>query len=460
MGTGTLALALAMAGLFFLAQVALGADIQVDQDCALADAITAANTDESVGGCAAGDGADIITLGMNALLTDELPLIKSAVTINGIGKRFISGDNRYRIFVVGAEGSLTLRNLTLARGYAREESAVCGTEVGSTRFGGAVCNLGELVVLDSRFTRNEAERGGAVYSAGDARVKGGNFSDNTSAGDGGAIYLQGGSISLTASSLHDNESGGGGGALFNAGGSLTISDSLVFDNEAQDDGGAIRAEGGGVEIQASTFNRNVSADDGGALRMKNASLRVNASTFGENAAGDLGGAIHSVLGMTRVVNSAFHGNRASGGGAISSADEDALLKHVTIALNSAGSVGGGLLAHGESEDELGRMFLQHSILADNDGGDCHVGAHGQIVDNSYTLVGDGACEAARAGDAGLGELAHPVDGGPAYFPLLADSAAIDAGDPFLCLAVDQIGTARPQGDGCDLGAIEYAGSGP
>ena len=264
-------------------------------------------------------------------------------------------------------------------------------------------------------------------------------------------------MSLKSSSLHDNESGGGGGALFSQGGSLKISDSIVFDNAAQDDGGAIRAAGGSVEIHATTFNSNKAADDGGALRLKDVSLQVSASAFGENAAVDLGGAIHSVTGTLRIENSAFYGNSAESGGAISSADEDALLKHVTIAANSANQFGGGLLAHGESEETPGRMFMQHSILADNAGGDCHVGAHGQIVDNSYTLIGDGSCMATIAGDAGLDELAHPSDGGPAYLPLLADSVAIDAGDPFLCLAVDQIGTARPQGDGCDLGAIEYAG---
>ena len=56
----------------------------------------------------------------------------------------------------------------------------------------------------------------------------------------------------------------------------------------------------------------------------------------------------------------------------------------------------------------------------------------------------------------LGERVEPEDGSPAYFPLLADSRAIDAADDDYCPDTDQIGTARPQGAGCDVGAIEYA----
>ncbi len=40
--------------------------------------------------------------------------------------------------------------------------------------------------------------------------------------------------------------------------------------------------------------------------------------------------------------------------------------------------------------------------------------------------------------------------------LLAMASIIDAADDDYCPETDQIGTARPQGAGCDIGAIEYA----
>ncbi len=39
-------------------------------------------------------------------------------------------------------------------------------------------------------------------------------------------------------------------------------------------------------------------------------------------------------------------------------------------------------------------------------------------------------------------------------PLLDGSPALDAADAEFCLETDQIGTARPQGGGCDAGAYE------
>ena len=58
----------------------------------------------------------------------------------------------------------------------------------------------------------------------------------------------------------------------------------------------------------------------------------------------------------------------------------------------------------------------------------------------------------------LGALAD--NGGPTPTrALLPGSPAIDAGSCASDAADDQRGVARPQGDGCDIGAFEYEGSG-
>lgn len=457
MGKGKVCLTIVIMLLIAALPKALAADIQLGADCALADAISAANDDEAVAGCASGNGSDTILLGGNVLLDQELPVVKSALTVNGKGLYFVSGDNRYRIFLVGPEGKLTLRNLILARGKSREGGALCGAGDGADRFGGAVCNLGELIVLDSYFTRNTADAGAAVYSQeGVVRINSSRFTHNSAEGDGGALYLVEGSLDMSGGEFQDNAAVISGGAIFSQDASIDISNSEFRDNQADDDGGALYTSGGEIDISGSVFAGNLTADDGGALRVKASSLNISGSTFSGNQATDDGGALHSNEGKSRISNSTFYENSAANGGALSIADDDALLKHITVVHNSAKKNGGGIMVCCETEEGAGHLFLRHSIVAHNEGGDCAVNVSGTLEDSSDNLIEDGSC-AGTAVDPLLSGLTQPRTGGPAYYLPPPGSPAIDAGDPFLCSPTDQIGTSRPQGAGCDIGAIESLG---
>ena len=121
----------------------------------------------------------------------------------------------------------------------------------------------------------------------------------------------------------------------------------------------------------------------------------------------------------------------------------------TFSGNSAtGRLGGAI--HNREDGELN---ITNSIIAGNRGGDCYSG--GGLKQNKRNFVQDGSCNPWFAGDPKLGALAAPEDGLPAYFPLLSGSRAIDAAHDDHCPETDQIGTSRPQGAGCDLGAVEY-----
>ena len=78
-------LALVSAGTAFAASITVDktADDDTNGSCTLWDAITAANTDTATNGCAAGSGADTITLAVNITLTADLPYITSDITIEG-----------------------------------------------------------------------------------------------------------------------------------------------------------------------------------------------------------------------------------------------------------------------------------------------------------------------------------------------------------------------------------------
>ena len=100
---------------FALAQPARAADITVNSSCSISNAIKAAENDTATGGCSAGSGADTITLAQDATLTEDPPDIYSDITIEGAGNS-ISGDDKYKFFVVRPAGSISLNKLTLKKG--------------------------------------------------------------------------------------------------------------------------------------------------------------------------------------------------------------------------------------------------------------------------------------------------------------------------------------------------------
>ena len=108
-------------------------------------------------------------------------------------------------------------------------------------------------------------------------------------------------------------------------------------------------------------------------------------------------------------------------------------------------VGGGIF-----KDASAEVKLQNTIIAINEGGDCY----GRLAKNFGNLIADGSCFATLTGDPMLGVLVEPEDGSPAYYPLKEGSPAIDAADDEHCPDTDIIGTPRPQGAACDIGAYE------
>ena len=93
--------------------------------------------------------------------------------------------------------------------------------------------------------------------------------------------------------------------------------------------------------------------------------------------------------------------------------------------------------------------LRNSIIAGSSGADCQ----GSLAENSSNYIEDGSCSPALSSADGSIELGE-LTGWPAYHPLLDGSAGIDAGNASHCPEADQLGTARPAGAGCDLGAHE------
>ena len=439
--------------------------------CTLADQIRAANRDEAVGACQAGDGADTIHIDADITLMSRLPRITSEIIIIGNGHT-ISGENETRIFDIGETGHLTIHKLNMTRGKHAIQ-------------GGAIRLLGgSLKICDSTIRDSHSGYGGAIYiEHGTLELDNSELSANSAHFGGGAIASEdGSSITVTDSRISHNVAGSGGG-LEDASGTLTLVNSIVSSNSARY-GGAILGYTGDAPLQESAqdnihtiidsvISHNTAEFYGGGINSAVGKLTISGSTFIENRAGKGGGALvfqwHDLIveysafignvalneggailaegaAKQEVMNSTFSANSADKGGALCVGS--ITLTHVTIANNLANESGGVSI--------LGGVIMRNSIVANNKGGDCGFASdYPNRIDVTTSLIGDASCDAVLSGDPMLHELDEPSG----YHPLRVESPAIDTADPTYCPPADQFGNPRPQGDGCDFGAIEFMPAG-
>ena len=430
------AIALILAG-----GVTNAATIDVSGDCTLVAAINNANsdtdTDGSVG-CPAGSDSDTLNLPAKAQLVASLPTITSIITINGNGSAIDGQGNRP--FTISKTGNLTLRQLTVTGGFAKD--------------GGGIFNEGKLTITDSTITGNFTfpqcdyycfgSNGGGIFNSGTATLANSSVTKN----------------SVNTGFTINGESGFGGG-IFNTG-KMTLKNSIVSKNTAL--GGHRRwvgPSGGGIHNY-------------GDMTLTN-------TTVSGNRASEEGGGIRN-LGIMSLVSSTVSGNKAKTGGGLvngffADSTKDVLtLTNSTVSGNTSGGIvnssGGIVNAHELSlvsttlSDNLGlniknsgTLTLTNSLLA-NSTGDCN-NTGGTLVMQGVNLVEDGSCDVTAQGGLSGDPRLLPLssNGGPTQtHSLLVSNPAINKADDSLCPVLDQRGVLRPQAEHCDIGAFERIAS--
>ena len=248
--------------------------------------------------------------------------------IDGNGKT-IDGNNKSRIFIISGK-NITLKNIIFKNGYSHKNY-----HNPLNAFGGAI-----------KINYNR-----------DLKIENCKFINNTSEGNGGAIYNRESNLNLIKSTFNGNvvngENRSGGGAIYNNKGDLKITDSTLNSNTANGDklsgGGAIYNNKGDLKITDSTLNSNTanginynSTQCGGAIYNNKGDLKITDSIFNSNTVngeefGD-GGAIHNEKGNLTIVKSEFRKNIVNG------------------RWNSSG---------GAIKNEMGRLYIFQSSLIEN-----------------------------------------------------------------------------------------------
>jgi len=276
-------------------------------------------------------------------------------------------------------------------------------------------------ILDNDATDNSA--GGAIEddSSLPLTVSASTFSgDNSGDSDGGAIYTDGTDLSAggVTGSTFINDDGDDGGAMYMDGSATTaiqtITTSTFTGNDSTGgDGGAIYDDQGNLTLSRTTFTGNSSSDDGGALDYESDDgLAATNDTFDGNE-GNGGAAIYldgaATTGTVVLLNDTVARNSAYDGGGIANPQFANTIENTIVADNSGGTGtnGGGDCYGNVATDNAGAADRGGNIDSD---GTCFLGSvsHDRVDTNPDlgTLADNGGVlqtDALLAGSPAIGD---------------------------------------------------------
>jgi hypothetical protein len=253
-----------------------------------------------------------------------------------------------------------------------------------------------------------------------ASVSGMTITGGQTAGQGGGLYNDGGTVTLTDCTISGNSSTfssapGGGGGVATANGTTTLTGCTISGNSAARDGGGLVLNGGTMTLTDCTVAGNSSEIDGGGLSDLAGTMTLTSCTvIGNFTWGSLGGGVENSGGTATVTDT-------------------------IVADNTAGSIDGWSTGIDYPNDIGGTVAGTYNLIGTGGSGGLINGVDGNLV---------------GVADPGLGALGDY--GGPnPTIPLLPGSPAINAGTVAGAPATDQRGELRV--GAVDIGAFESQG---
>jgi hypothetical protein len=276
---------------------------------------------------------------------------------------------------------------------------------------------------------------------------------------------------LTDVTFSDNTADEGGG-MYNDASSPTLSNVTFTVNTADDGGGMYNKSGSSPTLDNVTFSDNEAGDGGGMINLSSSPTLTNVIFAGNMASYEYGGGMYNHQSSPTLDNVTFSGNAAAafGGGMCNYYSSSPILTNVSFSGNAAGTAGGGMQNHTSSP------AIRNSILWGNqDWGGTDASAQIDNYDStpviSHALVmgsgGSGPGWVSALGTDGGGNLdADPLfvtpvnpNHAPTVFGnlrLQEGSPAIDAGNnSYVTASIDLDDRARILGTAVDMGAYEH-----
>ena len=331
---------------------------------------------------------------VDGVRANALPVVRSHITIHGHGSTVAHRDGaaRFRFVAVDVGGGLTIDNLTVTDFRARHGRSGAshlgtpGDNGEDGRDGGAIYNLGSVILSEVTLDDNQAGNGGnGGASTGFDALNGSPGHDGA---DGGPKTTGG-----------NAGAGGRGGAIYSEG-SLTITDSTLSNNRAGNGGkGGDAAAGAG--------------GSGGPGNPGGSGGTGAPAAGGNGGPGGYGGAIYSagplsISSSTISANWTGHGGDsgdASGGRGGNGADTTGTGGTGGSAVALAASAGTGMAIYqwGGHADVLNDNVTNNSgadggssRVTEGDGGDGGCDGTGGIAGGAVAGIGNGGVDALRA----------------------------------------------------------------
>jgi len=375
------------------------------------------------------------------------PEANTTVLSGDIGTEDFAADNSYHVVngLPDNDGRVILQGFTITGGNAD----------GGNRQGDKSRGAG-MYLLDGRISNvvfknnNSYGSGGAIYFGGDSNIIDCTFKKNSSSFHfsvgGGAVYIFGGSPTISNSTLENNESQNGAGIYFD-GGSPAIENVLFVDNK----GSAIHSDGTSPTIMKSTFIGNKGIKWGAGLHLSSSTSIVINSSFSGNSVDNVnrygGAGIYAKGGELKVLNSSFSSNESAGGfgGAIYSVDATTRIFNSVMWGNNA-RIGSEM-----STDE--NVYIENPIV--QGGVPNSVTDGGENLDADPLFVEDDGTDGTpgtRDDNLMLRGKSPAIDAG--------DNKALDLNDDGSYNVLEDLaGGDRIVGDTVDIGAYEYENGG-
>jgi predicted outer membrane repeat protein len=236
------------------------------------------NIPSAAAGCVTATGVCTITLSSEIIVD----VAGGALSINGTGANRLTidgGAGTNRIFYSNG-ATFTLRGATLTGGNS--------TGASNSTFGGAIYVTGGTLTLSAVLVQNNSsgDRGGAIYITGGSNhlILNSTISGNSAAAPGGGIYTDSGTLFVTNTTITGNSATGGGnqaGGVFIGGGSATFRNSTVTNNSA--------SAAGGIQASATVNLGNTIVAGNNAPNFPEILSFGGAVSAGYNLIGDNGG---------------------------------------------------------------------------------------------------------------------------------------------------------------------------